>query len=144
MRRLLFLFALIFGLAFSATAQDAPIRLTDVTLAPNRGIPVRVPNVLHPVGSWDSTYGTLTMVQRADGRYIGNYSTYGKVNGRVEGQTLVGRFYHPENSGTCETTVQGSTNWGRFEFTFDRNGNFEGRWGWCGGEMTYSWDGTKL
>lgn len=98
-----------------------------------------------PVGSWDSTYGTLTVIQREDGRFIGNYSTYGRINGRMEGNTMVGTFYHPNSSGRCTDRRQGSTNWGKFEFTFARDGrSFDGKWNWCGNDLTLDWDATKM
>lgn len=122
--------------------RPAPgLTIAEASLAPNAGINLRRNDPVTS-GAWDTTYGVLALVQREDGRYIGSYSNYGKVNGRREGRTLIGRFYHPNDSGECPTAVQGSTNWGRFEFTFDRDGSFTGKWGWCDGEMTYGWNGT--
>lgn len=104
---------------------------------------VRTPPV---VGTWDSTYGPLTIVQREDGRFIGNYSSYGRINGRMNGDgKMTGTFYHPVDNGTCSTTRQGSTNWGHFEFTFAPDySSFKGKWNWCGGDLTQDWNAAKM
>ena len=140
---LLALVALVLVGTHAASAQ-AP-RVIDIdppTIDFDRIAPRIVPMA---VGSWDSTYGTLTMTQREDGRIIGNYNTYGRLNGRLNGNKMTGTFYHPNNSGRCSDRRQGSTNWGKFEFTFssDRR-SFEGKWNWCGRDLTYSWDATKM
>lgn len=138
---LLALAALVFVGSDLASAQRAVSLNVDPTVNFERLRPASAP----AVGSWDSSYGALTIVQRADGRFIGNYSTYGRINGRMDGEgKMVGTFYHPENSGACSTTRQGSTNWGRFEFTFAPDySSFKGKWNWCDGELNRTWNASK-
>ena len=150
MTRFLSLLALALFIALGAPASDAqtPVRISTVDL--DRIEPtINFDRIRRPapaaIGSWDSTYGTLTIIQREDGKFIGSYSDYGRINGRMSGDTFVGNFYHPEDSGACTDERQGSTNWGRFEFTFSDDGqSFTGRWSWCGRDLDRTWNGTKM
>jgi hypothetical protein len=69
-------------------------------------------------GDWDTTIGDMVLRAAGSGLVKGGYDgTFGRIEGRVEGDKLVGRFY--EDTGS----------WGELEFVLEPGGGaFKGRW----------------
>ena len=87
-------------------------------------------------GDWDTTIGDLVLRAAGDGLVKGGYDgTFGRIEGRIEGGKLVGRFY--EDTGS----------WGELEFVLEPGGGaFKGRWRRLNVEADdwHACEGTKI
>ncbi|WP_114521655.1 hypothetical protein [Altererythrobacter sp. ZODW24] len=79
-----------------------------------------------------------TIPYRQDGgRIIGKFSL--REDDRI---ILQGHWIEDSSSTTCSTAKDGSRNWGRITFTFDKAFQyFEGAWGYCEASPASSWTG---
>jgi hypothetical protein len=97
-----------------------------------------------PRAAWDSSYGEMLSDPLQPGTVAATYyEGDGRLTGTLDGRTYSGVWYHPDQSRNCSERY-GTTDWGRFEFTF--NASFkalEGTWGYCDGATSAGWDGTK-
>ncbi|MEL6614451.1 MAG: hypothetical protein AAFQ43_01860 [Bacteroidota bacterium] len=102
-------------------------------------------------GTYDTTWGTMTLRQDAEGNLTGSYSgEEGAIEGTVSGNVLTGYWIEPQANNTCSSTRNGSPHWGRIEFTFPSRQSFEGGYTDCanpmynGGRfMGSEWVGTR-
>ena len=69
----------------------------------------------------------------------------GKIKGEMQGNKLVGYWFEPSSSVTCSTKREGSSNWGRVEFSFNDDGDmYDGKWGYCDETTERGWSGTRV
>lgn len=98
------------------------------------------------LGTWDTNYGEMVITRRDDGRFLGTVASHDvQMNGRMKDGKLAGTWYISSMSGLCDTERQGSSHWGKFEFTFsDETESFDGTYTLCG-ESTEGvpWMGNK-
>ncbi|MFH1566417.1 MAG: hypothetical protein ABIL09_00340 [Gemmatimonadota bacterium] len=96
-------------------------------------------------GTWDSTWGELTLKQDGDA-VAGRYATdNGEIVGRIAGRALEG-YWIEDNAGVrCDAARNGRYYWGRVHLELsDDLSTFKGPWGYCDGAMDQSdWSGTR-
>jgi len=87
-------------------------------------------------GSWDTSFGDMVLLAESGGLVKGAYDgVFGRIEARVEGDKLVGRFY--EDNG----------NWGEFVFVLEPSKSvFKGRWRRLNveGDDWHEGEGTKV
>ncbi|MEM9061485.1 MAG: PAN domain-containing protein [Pseudomonadota bacterium] len=91
-------------------------------------------------GNWTSDFGNMI--------WSGTGATYGTDNGRLtgafDGQTYSGHWVEDASEQPCATLRDGSSAWGRIEFTFDPEfKSFEGTWSYCGAAPDSRWAGAR-
>lgn len=97
-------------------------------------------------GTWDTSFGTMVLPDSIAGGVFGPYSEdNGRVIGDLRGSSLTGVWVEDGSDNECSTSRDGSTAWGRIDFTFDAERRvFSGRWGYCDGELSRDWEGTRV
>jgi hypothetical protein len=98
-------------------------------------------------GTWNTDFGQMNLNVN-NGQTSGSYtSDNGRIQGVVNGQTLVGYWIEDGSDRKCNTSKQGSFHWGRIEYILGANGQtFNGQWSYCDDPITGSssaWNGTK-
>jgi hypothetical protein len=98
-------------------------------------------------GTWDTSWGAMTLVQDEDGRVTGTYeggnSTIDAVN---EGNVIRGYWTEPTSTRNCGTTRNGTPYWGRVTFVLVGPSRWSGRYTYCDatpGSADASWDGSR-
>ena len=136
----------------SPTTEPTPVPIEPVerrrpvleAAGPVERIPVDIARRPAPsAGTWATTYGELVVTRRDDGKYLGTYGD-NRILGTLEDGVLTGIWYHPSASRSCGETKQGTTDWGRFRFTYAPDGSsFKGVWGYCDDAPAQEWSGRK-
>jgi len=95
------------------------------------------------LGAYDTTYGRL------DFRGGGGRATYEGDEARIlyqlDGRTMTGTWVEPAAAVRCESSVDGSDNWGRIVIAFEADfGAFTGEWSYCDRELSGSWTGVRV
>ena len=98
-------------------------------------------------GTWDTSWGAMTLAQDEDGRVTGTYeggeSTIDAVN---EGNVIRGYWAEPTSTRNCGTTRNGTPYWGRVTFVLVGPSRWAGRYTYCDatpGSADASWDGSR-
>jgi hypothetical protein len=86
-------------------------------------------------GVYDSKHGELTIIQN-ENKITATYQKNGVCNGEINGNIISGSWKNTDNKGRTEN--------GLFEWIFDPEGNFSGKYkiGIDEGSMRGKWDGT--
>lgn len=102
----------------------------------NTSLDYEVAHNLNWNGVWDTTHGSMVLIQTADhvqGFYDNIY--YEIMDARVEGDNLVGTFKEGTDTGTFT-----------FAMSTDEDGNilFNGEWTYNGSDEVNNWEGVKV
>ncbi len=90
-------------------------------------------------GGWDTSWGTMELIQSADSTVTGTYTwDQGRINGRVKGNMLIGTWSEAP-------TYAPPSDAGDIEFTMSDDGTtFSGCWRYDStGDMRCDWTGTR-
>lgn len=99
-------------------------------------------------GNWSTSFGTATFPDVSSGNLRASYSNRPNDNGRIIGtlndNVLAGIWVEDDTAKRCETTRDGSFNWGAVNFVFNADfSTFSGTWGVCEASPSSGWAGTK-
>ena len=134
--------ALVLALGLSACAEVD--QLTDTARTATRSAPS---GSGVPTGTWDTTYGDMTLTPLADGRARATYKGEdGELDGRMSGLTYTGYWTEPSSARACSSSRNGTVYWGRFSYTFDPAlTTFDGGWSYCDNAPSTEgdWTGVK-
>jgi hypothetical protein len=95
-------------------------------------------------GLWDSNLeGPLTLVQEGS-TVTGTHNTAenGEVVGILSGNVLDGFWIEDMSAQRCATARNGRFYWGRIQMTFNGD-RFDGKWGYCDGDLTGTFQGSR-
>ena len=90
-----------------------------------------VPPVFSVAGTYNSTWGSMTLTGESD--VSGNYAYQGgRIQGTLTGTVLTGYWSQTQSGQKCTNSQLGSLYWGQVVLTFGRDArSFTGRWGYC-------------
>ena len=98
-------------------------------------------------GTWDTSWGAMTLRQEADGRVTGTYENgASQIDARNTANTIEGYWIEPTSTRRCDTARGGSVHWGRVQFVLVERDRWVGKYTYCDGPVGRSaadWDGTR-
>ena len=128
--------------AFVSLARIRIARLSDGAAQPVTPAPAAAPMV-GPRGTFDSSgFGTIRFATGQDGAVVADYTSgKGRIDGRLNGTSLVGRWVQPTSNKRCAD----GTYWGGLQFEFSADfTSFSGTWAYCDAKLgTPNTKGTR-
>ncbi len=98
-------------------------------------------------GTWATDFGTVTLVEDAQGMISGAYDTDdGRISGKIENGVIEGFWVESASDYTCDTAKMGSRHWGRIRFEMNSARTaWTGIWSYCDYEYLVGnvWNGKR-
>ena len=97
-------------------------------------------------GAWDTSEGRMLFTGKRSGLIATYDSDDGRIVGRLTGSGISGHWVERQSNRRCDTAINGSYYWGRFEAGFNSARNrFEASWSYCNENFSAeTWTGRRV